>query len=342
MLDCNYKKGGSLVRKIFESFLPAMSQVVREKNQNIQWHYVFSGRYISDWENKILINNIPLTSYELKLFDPQSIAETIDNYVKEKNEKPDQEEVQRIASLTLYITGGHPKCMVPIIKDGLDRLMEDVIRNEKKYYEETILPVVEDIRTHISTVYNTAETLSPVRKITRTLLDKFIDNGIIQGFHSKFDIEEKLLSTFLYYRKGHFLEDAIIRKILAIHLRHSNAALFKQISERAIECYLEELKDPESLEPAMLTVELLFLELQFFRIDNHEKSDAKRYFEEKVNYTLEIIEEYRKKNALDIIEGVKKLFEKDSELRLNLQYLADAKVRSILDIINNKINQLRC
>jgi hypothetical protein len=314
-----------------------MSQVVTAKNQNIQWRFIFSGRYISDWENKIERNNIPLMSYELKLLDPQSLVETINNYAIEKNKKPSQTEVLKIAILVLYFSGGHPKCMVPIIKDGLDMPIEDVIRNEKKYYKETILPVINDIKTNIPTVYNTAQTLSPVRKITRTLLDHFLQINLIKGYRSKFDIEETLLGTFLFHRKKHFLEGDIIRKLLSIHLRHSNITLFREICRNAIKCYLEELKDPESLEPAILAVELLFLELQAYCTGDNSKPNAKIYIESKANQILKIIEQYRSKNALEIIEGFIKLLERDQELKLNFLYLLDTDVSWILSLIHNKM-----
>jgi hypothetical protein len=341
MLDFPHKKEGSLVQKIIEIFLPAMSSVVIAKNQNIQWRFIFSGRYISEWDNKITRKNIPLIAYELKLFEPHTIAETIHNYAKEREKKPTYEEVQKIASLTLHFTGGHPKCMVPIIKDGLDELIEDVLNKEKKYYQETMLPVIEDIKEHIPDVYNTAETLSVVRKITRNLLDEFIRTKLVKGYQSKFDIEEKILSTSIFHRNEHFLEDAIIRKILAIHLRHYNASRFKEICQIVISCYLNELIDSESLEPATLAVELLFLELQAYCINDYSKSNAKIYFEKKVNDIIKTIEQNRTKNALEIIEGVKDLLEKDQELKLNLQYLAEAEMGSFIEIIEDKIEKLK-
>jgi hypothetical protein len=341
LLDSQQEKKCSLIQEIFEMFLPGMSALIREKDRNIQWRFIFSGRYISDWENKINQNILPLKTYELELFEPAAIAETILNYAKEKQKKPTRREVQKIASVALYFTGGHPKCMVPIMKEGLNELLKDVIQNERKYYEANMLPVIADIKTHIAPLYETFEALSVVRKISRMLLDQFIRSELIKGYRSKFDIEESLLGTFIFRRKERFIEDAITRKVFAIHLRHSNATLFKEISLKAIECYLKELKDPQSLEPATLAVELLYLELQAYCINDYTKSDAKERFMQSVNNLIEVIERHRNKNALEIIESMRDILQKDQELGLNLQYLADAEMGPFLNIINDKINQLK-
>ncbi len=342
-LDSPHEKKNFLVAEIFNTVLPAFSKVMTAQNQNIKWRFIFSGRYISEWEHRITGNNISIRSYELKLFDPATIAETIENYAKEKGKDPSYETIQNIASLTLHFTGGHPKCMVPIIKDGLELLFKHVIANETQYYDETMPPVIEDIKANLPPkIYRIAETLSVVRKISRFLLEHFIQEGLINGYSSKFDVEEKLLGTFLFRRKKHFLEDAIVRKILAIHLRHYNVSLFKQICDKAIECYLETLKNAKSLEPAMLAVELLYLELQSFCAEGHAKPEVRAYFKERLHAILEIVQEHRDKTiSLEVIEGIKELFIKDQELKLNLRYLADADTALFETIINDDIQRLR-
>jgi hypothetical protein len=277
----------------------------------------------------------------LELFEPTAIAETILNYAREKQKEPTQKEVQKIASVALYFTGGHPKCMVPIMEEGLNTLIKDVIRKEKKYYETNMLPVIEDIKTHIKPLYETFETLSVVRKISRTLLEEFIENNFIKGFNSKFDVEARLLGTFIFQRKEHFLVDAITRRVLVIHLRHSNPALFEKNCLAAINCYSRKLEDPQSLEPAILAVELLYLHLQSHCINNYSKPDAVRYFKEKVYQILQTVEQERHKNALDIFEEIKALLEKDQELKLNLQYLIDVDMEPFIKIVNNKIEDLK-
>jgi hypothetical protein len=90
-----------------------------------------------------------------------------------------------------------------------------------------------------------------------------------------------------------------------------------------------------------LAVELLFLELQAYCIESYSKQDAKAYFEKKANHIIKTIEQNRTKNALEIIEGIKDLLEKDQELKLNIQYLLDTEMRHFLDIIKEKIKLLK-
>ena len=77
VLDYPHKKEDSLIQEIFGKFLPAMSDVMKEKNQNIRWRFIFSGRYISEWENKIKKKIIPLKTDELELFEPETIIDAI-------------------------------------------------------------------------------------------------------------------------------------------------------------------------------------------------------------------------------------------------------------------------
>ena len=60
-----------------------------------------------------------------------------------------------------------------------------------------------------------------------------------------------------------------------------------------------------------------------------------------VNNLIEVIERHRNKNALEIIESMRDILQKDQELGLNLQYLADAEMGPFLNIIIDKINQLK-
>jgi hypothetical protein len=172
-------------------------------------------------------------------------------------------------------------------------------------------------------------------------LEKFIEKELIRNYTSKFHVEEKLLSTFLIHRKENFLEDAIVRKVLAIHLRHCNVHRFKGICRLATDCYMAELADPESLGPSVLAVEILFLELQAFCLGEYSIEEARTNLAKKLNNILDIIEQNRIKYTYEVIEGVKDLIEKDKELELNIQYLLDSDIGPFLDIINSKIARLK-
>jgi DNA polymerase III delta prime subunit len=341
VLDYPHQKDISLIQEIFGKFLPAMSDVMKEKNQNIRWRFIFSGRYISEWENKIKKKLIPLKTYELELFKPKTIFDAIRKYADDEGITLDPKVEQKLAAFTFNMTGGHPRYMVKIIKDSLDSSIEDVIKNENKYYSEILIPIIEDIKKQNPSEYTIFKTLCIVRKIKRTLLDEFIKAKLIKGYQSKFYIEEKLLNTFFFHRNEYFLEDAIIRRILAIHLRRSNGIWFKEMCQKAVDCYLRELADPKGLEPAMLAVELLFLQLHAYCVGNYSKPDAKRYFTEKINHIIETIERNRDENTLEIIECIRDLLKNDQEFKLNLQYLVNVDMRQFLNVINSKIEQLK-
>jgi hypothetical protein len=330
----------ALIKDFFESLIPNMTRVITNRNRYLQWRFIFSGRYISEWKNKINRSIIFLKSNNLELFGPETILETISNYTKNKV-NTQHEEIQKLAAATLYFSGGHPKCMVPIIKEGINSLIEDVIKNEDKYYKEELIPVIEDIKKHISPAFEIFETLCVMRKISRTLLEKFIEKELIKNYTSKFYVEEKLLSTFLIHRKENFLEDAIVRKVLAIHLRHSNVHRFRGICRLAIDCYMEELADPESLSPSVLAVEILFLELRACCLGKYSIEEIRANLMDKLNHILDIIVQNRIKYTCEVIEGVKDLIEKDKELELNIQYLLDSDIGPFLDIINSKIARLK-
>ncbi|MBN2004747.1 MAG: hypothetical protein JXA21_15425 [Anaerolineae bacterium] len=305
------------VAKLFlNDVIPGLSQGLRSAGY-IQLKIILSGCYVSNWEQ--LAQKIPLSLRLLEPFDFPVVQHTVLRFMSDTKTPPPLESIQEIAAHIMYLTGGHPGCMVELLK-GFPAgwpAREYFIDRQGQHYENIIAPVINDARRHIpETLHDIFDTLSVVRYFNNRFLRRLMDARLIRWSRTEFDLEDELTRTHMVTRTHGFLHDAITQRLLSIRLRRLDMDLFMKICEESIAFYDDSLQDLGANRPDILCIELLFQKVQYLYYKKLGGKDA----------LLAMVPDVMKKltagrNAREMVLSCMDLLKKDWELRFIFNYL---------------------
>ena len=174
-------------------------------------------------------------------------------------------ELDLCAAHLMHITGGHPGCMTQILESmGRPTAVEAHFQVHKSEYEEIVLSMANRIRSGIpSDLQDTFDALSVFYRYDQDMLDIMLSRGLIPQHSSAAFLERKLLATCLVRRsKDHqFLQDDIVRRLLAIRLRLESPDRFLAYCQQARNILLEYMNTTTN-RVEYLALELLYQDLQ--------------------------------------------------------------------------------
>ncbi|CAK8714208.1 hypothetical protein GCAAIG_03555 [Candidatus Electronema halotolerans] len=220
-----------------------------------------AGRYIGGiWDGKA--REIPLLVRPLSPFQFRHVRATVQPYFSEKNETA----LDLFAAQIMHITGGHPRLMAQIINQ--DIFKSDPIAVFQKCHEEQILESAREIRKSIpDKLKNIFDVLSVFRRYNHRILKEIIKFNLIEWQDDVNELEDALTSTYLVKRKNGFIQDEIVRRLLAIRLRLEENECFLDLCWCARDIYQADLQNSIS-RPEIIAIEGMYQELQLGCSDN--------------------------------------------------------------------------
>jgi hypothetical protein len=300
-------------------FLDAVEDVLR----GVQLRVHIAGRYIgSSWEKRarrFTFSVRPLAPFRFK-------------YVKESVRllMPCQENIDLYAAYLMYVTGGHPGCMARIIETtGNVRSVKDYFETNREGHREIVLAVAHEIRDSIPKPLREAfDVLSIFRRYNYRLLGQIIDAGLIAHRGDADGLEKDLTATYLVKREGGFIQDEIVRRLLAHRLCWEEPKRFVDLCEAAKLIYEQDLERAVS-RPEFIVIEGLYQELQLGYYCRDGSSAARAAFRNEFFAEDGILRRYLRRlsarpNAVDAIADLKTLLNsgaEDWEFRFSINFL---------------------
>ncbi|MCP4107086.1 MAG: hypothetical protein GY749_16360 [Desulfobacteraceae bacterium] len=309
------------VKQFFEEVIPAVKDGLSIADKSIQLRTIFAGRYISQWEQ--LCSKTTLKPMSLTPFDFSAVYQTVGQFASENKLELRPEYKQQFASHLMYFTGGYPGCMAEILGNDMGLPVEEIVSKEIEYYKTIVKPVIDEIKVHIPDSLKEAFNIfSVVRRCNTTLLQQFIDKGMIEWSGSVHDLEDALTRTYLVNREDGFIKDDITRRLLAIHMRQKNQSDFIRICKKTISIYESWLKSPMAVRPAIAAIELFFQKLQYYYFFFNKEVVVEKRRQQAVNDLNDILEKLAfERDSYTIISVFKDAFTNDWELRFTINYL---------------------
>ena len=303
-----------VIKDFFEQCLPIIKESLRLKNKAVRFRIIVAGRYISSLASSI--QHITLASKPLPLFDFYAVYEMVEMFDVEN--RYENQYKQDLAAYLMTLNGGHPGCLVKILKETFGHPIPLLILKEENTYSTIVAPIIKEIKEHaFQELQEIFETLSPVRRFNPRMLRYFINKKSIRWSKSEYDLETALLQTYIVSKEAGFLKDDITRRLLAIHLCRTKPKHFKEICEQAVEFYTSQLENPAVYRPDILALELLFQKLQLLHC---EQNLNKEQFFKELDNTLHLLTDGRQEAGKDIVNGLIDLLEHDWEFQFTLNY----------------------
>lgn len=249
---------------------------------------IVSGRFF-DPERLRSLKEKGLKPYELKPFDDQVVAHSIEEYLPTL---PDAEKTKLWSGL-VYHVGGHPKCMSEILKlyksqgePEPNSFFQAHCNEIKGLVANEVAEVLEDIP---EPARQQLLMLSPYRYLSVGLLRDMLaeDNSIVKVEKGKDanGLLTDLTQTYLVRPVSAYLyKDSISRRIMTLSLRNSKCdaeTSFSERCERARDFYRFRLHDKEDPSPYRWAIEILYQSLQMHanEIDSLEgRRELRRLF----------------------------------------------------------------
>lgn len=301
---------------LLNEFIPHTEEILKRVNKSISFRMICSGRYRSNW--KILSEKISFTLLPLTPFDLEAVNNTVRIFNQQPGHNFDNDYIKDYSIVLWYFSGGHPKCMANILKNGDYGLNCNTIRDKKsEYYKDIIKPVLKDIESDIpKELKEIFRTISAVRRFNAKFLEFIISKNLIKWSLSEIDLEDQIRETYLVKDSQAFLTDDIFRRLLSMQFRNDDKNKYIKICEASISYYDSQLRQQDTFRLDIVAIELLFqkIQLDLCRDDSSENSTIN--FFKKV---LTTIEPYRE--AKSILKNIRDNLKADWELKTYYSYL---------------------
>lgn len=247
-----------LVSTDIEPFLNLFLYGLHTALFGINFRVRVAGRYVAsswdfqDWTKRRINFHIVM----LRPFLFQYVKDTVRAFF------PAQKELDLRSAYLMQLTGGHPGCMSKIMDlMDFDHSVVDTFIENDQLYKNIVLAVAYEIREAIPEFLREIfDVLSVFRKYNYRILRRVIEEGLIVYEGEVDELEKELISTRLVVRKQGFVQDEIVRRLLANRLQWEEPERFLQVCEIARDIYEECLRDGLS-RPEYLAVEWLFQEM---------------------------------------------------------------------------------
>lgn len=303
--------------QLFNEFFPAIVEVFINLESPIPFKIILSGRYISNWKH-VSSGYLPFTPLPLTPFDFASVHRTVMKYNDSQAPRKNNEYVRHFASLLMRFTGGHPGCMAKILKSNDFGLpIKGVISQEETYSKNFVLTVIEEIEQEVPyDLIEIFETLSAIRRFNLGLLRHLMNKGFIEWKKDEYELEDRLLETYLVHYDQGFSNDEITRRLFAIQLRRTAMQRFQNVCREAIAFYENQLNHLNIFAPHIISIEILFLNLQVYLWTKSGNSDD---FIKILDNILNRLIKFT--DARAIIASLKQLLREDWEFKFIFNYL---------------------
>ena len=240
--------------------------------QSTSLRIVLAGRYLSpDWKKTDWA--FPLEVKSLKPFNYDIVLTAIRN-----NRGGYQGDLKSWAAHLVYMTGGHPRCIaetLPLMESM--QSIEEHFASHHEAYRDVVLPIINEVRSsipeHLQDIF---DRLSVFRRYNIRLLRSIIDAEVIRYGDNAVKLQQELTSTYLVNRRNKFIQDEIVRRLLAIRLRWTNPDLFLWLCERARNIYKSDLDGMYS-DPEDIMVEAVYQELQLAYYQSKQDPEAREH-----------------------------------------------------------------
>jgi hypothetical protein len=318
LIDCVEALDVQVSQQLVTELVPSISDGLRVADYPDQLKVILAGRYVSHLKH--FASETPLSEITVTPFDFQVVKQTTQRFSSISQTPFAQQSIQEIASHLMYLTGGHPGCMVTLLENYPAAWPAEkyLLGKESEHYTQVVEPVIEGIREHLpETLREIFDTLSVVRYFNSRFLRHLIDARLIRWPKSEYELEEALLQTHLVARTtSGFLHDAIAQKLLSIRLRKQNMDHFIDVCKEAITFYEKSLRDPTVSRPDIMAIELLFQKLQYFSYTQNGGKEA--YFESVPGILNQLVQG---RDARELLQNCHALLKEDWELRFAVNYL---------------------
>jgi nucleoside-triphosphatase THEP1 len=301
------------LKKLLNDFIPKLKRTFDVFS--IRLRLILSGQYIFHWKDMKF--EIPLKPITLSLFDFSAVSQMIENFSTKLNLDIPSDQKQQIASHLMYITGGHAGSVAKILSKDFKAANPVSLILSKDYFEEYIKPVVEEeIKKHIpDDLRDIFDTLSVVRRFNDRFLKNLIGAELIKWNKTGFELEDRLLATYLIDRKDGFLKNDIIRRLLFVGFRQQNTKDFINVCEKSICFYKKNLEDSKDHRPDIIAIELLFQKMLYI----HYKQSGKEEFFESLDEVLKLL--VKERDTKSIMESFIELLKNDWEFHFTFNYM---------------------
>ena len=316
--------------------LPGLNRGLRSAGYHDQLKVILSGCYVSEWEQ---LSNLPLSLLPVTPFNFPVVQQTVQRFMSNAQASLPIESAQEIAAHIMYLTGGHPGCMIQLLKDfpvGWPA-QEYFIGQQDQHYEQVIDPVINNVRQHIPRhLHNIFDRLCVVRRFNSRFLRHLMDANLITWPRSEYELEDELTRTHMVTRTHGFLHDAITQRLLSNHFRRSDPDRFLAICEQAIVFYEKDLQDIGSNRPDILAIELLFQKLQLV---HYKQLGGKKEILDTVPGIMKQLMDGR--DNREMVRSCVDLLKNDWEFRFTFNYLLQDGIYSNETPYNELIENVR-
>lgn len=304
--------------------LPSIRDVLR--SAQVQLRVILAGHNIGPrLENRgyPLLNIIPL-----RPFDFDYVHDTL---IQAAETKPEDANLR--AAHLMHITGGHPGCMANILENMKYTWPPDLFFEEySDKHQSIVIATSKEVKDSLpNQLKKTFETLAFFRKFSIGLISQLITHNLIAWEKEPKRLADDLTQTYLVKRRGGFLEDEIIRRLILINMRVNKPEEFLMLYNQALKIY--ETNIQETYFPQTHAIEAWFVYLQrsYYKFDKDKKILVELGLEERKNLHeqffadegivanhLAILNE--KDNGPDLVESLKSELIRDQEFAFTLNY----------------------
>lgn len=185
--------------------------------------------------------------------------------------------IDSIAAHLMYITGGHPGCMIRVLNQlkrvHLDGRPDEIFHKYREILEKICKGYTDRVATQIhrtlpEPLSEVFEILSVYRKYNVRLLKEILTtvnpryNQDLELEKRVLMLEEDLTATYMVRRVDRFIQDEIMRRMLALWLFRTKTSQFLDWCKQAKQIYEDDLKTV-GCEPETIAIEGLYQELRY-------------------------------------------------------------------------------
>lgn len=254
LIDNLERMSDAEVDTLINRFIPRMQEAIKG---SVSFRVSFAGRYVGQ-RLKSRAEELPLKVISLTPFEFEVVKET----VLHTADVPYSDAALRAAHL-MYTTGGHPGCMADILSEmNFTRAPDAYFQEHQKEHHKQVLSVAGLVRKSIpDDLRDIFDVLSVFRIYNYRLLQRILAARLINYDGDADKLEKALTATYLVKRSGGFIQDEIVRRLLAIRLRLKEPDRFIDLCANAKQIYEQDLNLADYRSES-IAIEGLYQELQ--------------------------------------------------------------------------------
>ncbi len=283
LLDLDGESASHILSELAQNFIPTMHRtLVENQSPLLPFRVIIAGRYIASQDN--IREDLPFSVVTLTLFDYAAVTE----FLKDRFA-----EVGDLAAHLIYLTGGHPGCIVRIseIYKKLGWEQTDLLKPEG---ESSVIPIIHE---KIRDIYNGISFSEELRDLIVNLsVLRYIDDEFLEQFPpDQKGVEslstDSLPETYLFSVQGDGVKNDVVRRLLVLWLQYNQPQRFTRLCEHAKRLCAESLNRPGEREREIWVMEYLFQCLQCssgaILTDEQRTKIREEFWKEDVPYILQ-------------------------------------------------------